>query len=187
MLSPSLQHHINVQLIETAMIPDVTWNTVNTIQQPAAKDSALSEAGFLPGTLLLTQDGELPVEYLSKGDRIITRNAGLVRIAGIGHGKQRVRAIRFAAGSSGDTRPESDLTLPAGQQVLVRDWRAQAMFGRKQALVRADALVDGMFVRDLGTRDLSLFQLYFDASHILYAGGFELAGHGAPAELRPAA
>ncbi|MCV2889536.1 Hint domain-containing protein [Ruegeria aquimaris] len=145
------------------------------------------EAGFLAGTSLLTQDGELPVEFVSPGDRIITRDHGFAPLHHVTRARQTVRAIRFAAGSLGDTRPDCDLILPAGQAVLIRDWRAQALFGTKQAMVRADALVDGEFICDLGPRDMQLFQLHFDAAHVLYAGGLEVAGQCLPAAGRLAA
>lgn len=145
------------------------------------------ETGFVPGTIVLTQDGEIPVEHIADGDRIITRDCGFVKVNQITHSRQRVRVISFAAGSLGHTRPESDLILPAAQLVLIRDWRAQAMFGETQALVRADALTDGEFVRDIGTRDMVLYQLHFDSEHIVYAGGLEAAGHGQALSLRPAA
>lgn len=145
------------------------------------------EAGFLPGTILLTQDGEMPVEFLSPGDRIITRDRGFVPLRHITRAPQCVRAIRFAAGSLGDTRPDCDLILPAGQLVLIRDWRAQALFGTAQAMVRADALVDGEFICDLGPREMPLFQLNFDSAHVLYAGGLEVAGQCLPATDRLAA
>lgn len=145
------------------------------------------EVGFLPGTILLTQDGEMPVEFLSPGDRIISRDCGFVSLRHITRAPQTVRAIRFAAGSLGDTRPDCDLILPAGQPVLIRDWRAQALFGTSQAMVRADALVDGEFICDLGPRDMPLFQLHFDTAHVLYAGGLEVAGQCLPASGRLAA
>lgn len=145
------------------------------------------DSGFVPGTILLTQDGEIPVEHIADGDRIITRDSGFVKVEAVIRCCQRVRTISFAAGSLGHTRPESDLILPAAQLVLIRDWRAQAMFGKPQALVRADTLVDGEFIRDIGTRELTLYQLQFDAPHIVYAGGIEAAGHGQSLSLRPAA
>ncbi|MCE8554402.1 Hint domain-containing protein [Ruegeria pomeroyi] len=154
---------------------------------PSPDIAPVPEAGFLAGTVLLTQDGEMPVEFLSPGDRIITRDRGFVPLRHLTRACQTVRAIRFAAGSLGDTRPDCDLILPAGQPVLIRDWRAQALFGTSQAMVRADALVDGEFIRDLGPRDMSLFQLHFDAAHVLYAGGLEVAGQCLPASDRLAA
>lgn len=129
----------------------------------------------------------MPVEFISDGDKIITRDAGFVRVTKVEQTRQLVRAISFAAGSLGDTRPDQDLILPAGQDVLIRDWRAKAMFGTERALVRADALIDGEFIRDLGLRPMDLHQLHFDSPHILFAGGLELASHTVQQELRPAA
>ena len=136
----------------------------------------VSGAGFLIGSILLTQDGEMPVEFLTPGDRIITRDRGFVAVRQITHAHQAVRAIRFATGSLGDTRPDCDLILPAGQLVLIRDWRARAPLGVAQAMVRADTLVDGEHICDLGPRDMQLFQMHFNEAHVLYIGGLEAAG-----------
>lgn len=130
-------------------------------------------AGFTTGTIILSQDGEMPVEYLSVGDRVISRDCGMVRLAGLTRHTEMVRAISFAAGSLGHTRPEQDVVLPAQQQILIRDWRAPAMHGQSQTLVRADALVDGEFIRDLGLVSMTLYQLHFDRPHVIYAGGLE--------------
>lgn len=165
--------------------------TQNLIQHSTGKSgyatplAALGrEIGFTCGTIILTQDGEMPVEYLTQGDRIITRDSGFATLADITQGKQLVRAISFAAGSLGHTRPDHDVILPAAQPVLVRDWRAQALFGSDQAIVRADALVDGEFVTDLGLCEMLLFQLHFERCHVLYAGGMELFSGDAPTQPR---
>ena len=154
-------------------------NTVGraTGQSPYAHPIAAPapKAGFVFGTILLTRDGEIPVEFLSPGDRIITRDTGFARLDAIRCRRVLTRAISFAAGSLGDTRPDQDLVLPAAQPVLIRDWRAQAMFGVDQALVRADALVDGEFIRDTGPQKMRLYQLQFADPHVIYAGGLELS------------
>jgi Hint domain len=134
------------------------------------------DSGFLSGTIILSKDGEIPIEFLSPGDRIITRGTGMVRLARIRRSRAFIRAIAFAAGSLGHTRPEQDMVLPAGQQLLIRDWRARAMFGQRQSLVRADALVDGEFVCDLGPALQRLHHLHFDQPCVIYAGGLEVAG-----------
>jgi hypothetical protein len=134
-----------------------------------------SKVGFIVGTILYTREGEVPVEFLSPGDSLITRNAGMVRLTRIHHRRCVSRAISFAAGSLGHTRPEQDLILPAAQLILIRDWRAQAMFGVGQALVRADALVDDEFIRDLGVQKMHLHQLEFANPHVIYVGGVELS------------
>lgn len=134
-----------------------------------------SPAGVMPGCILLTLDGEMPVEHLLPGDRVITRDTGTAVLRAIRKHRITTRAVRILAGSLGDTRPDRDVILPAAQQILVRDWRADALFGARCALARAGALVDGEFIQALGPRDMTLFELEFDAPHILYADGLELA------------
>lgn len=134
-----------------------------------------AQAGFASGTIILTQDGEMPVEFLSPGDRVISRDAGLVKLTGTSRSQQVVQAISFAAGSLGHTRPDQDLILPADQKILIRDWRANAMFRQPQTLVSACDIVDGEFICDLGLVPMVLHQLRFDHPHVIYAGGLEVA------------
>ncbi|MEX0349894.1 MAG: Hint domain-containing protein [Paracoccaceae bacterium] len=155
--------------------------------QPPLRAEVETKTGFLSGTVVMTQRGECLVEDLAKGDSIITRDRGFVLVRGVVRTTCHCRAISFAAGSLGDTRPDQDLILPAGQKVLIRDWRAQAMFSADRAMVRADALLDGEFIRDLGIREMVLYQIEFDAPHVLYAGGLELAAEPTGAALSHAA
>lgn len=175
------------QQSENVMKPNTVGRTAGQIPQIPPYTHLMSEAGFLRGTILLTQRGEMRVNDIVDGDKIITRDQGFVQVCHVSRSMQKTRAISFAAGSLGDTRPDQDLLLPAGQRVLIRDWRAQAMFGQKQAMVRADALVDGEFIRDLGQQNMELYQLHFEAPHVLYAGGLELASHLTEAALSRAA
>ena len=41
---------------------------------------AVMDTGLITGTILLTTDGEIPVEHLSVGDKIITRDTGLSKV-----------------------------------------------------------------------------------------------------------
>ncbi|KAA0920829.1 hypothetical protein FLO80_01235 [Aquicoccus porphyridii] len=142
--------------------------------------------GFPIGSTILTLDGALPVEHLSPGDRIITRNRGMVLLHGLKARRARVETVQIAAGSLGQGVPAADILIPADQRVLLRDWRAEALFGREQALVAARDLVDGEFIRRGPVRDLRLFDLIFDAPHILYVDGLELSCEP-PEPLRRAA
>lgn len=151
-------------------------NTVGRVTGsfPVSPFSLADATGLTTGTVILSQDGEMPVEYLCPGDRIIARDSGLVPLRGISRERRAVRGIFFAAGSLGHTRPDHNLILPESHPVLLRDWRARAMFGKEQCLVAASALVDGEFVRDLGEIELVLHRLHFDSAHVIYAGGLEL-------------
>ena len=132
-------------------------------------------AGFAAGSIILTLDGALPVEFLSPGDRIITRDQGVVFLNGITRTVVTCDMVSIMAGTLGHTRPEHDTIIPGGQKVLLRDWRAQALFGTSQALAPARKLIDGEFIRLAGQQTVTFFQLEFESAHILYVDGLELA------------
>lgn len=134
-------------------------------------------SGLAADSIILTRDGEQRVGDLGPGARVITRDGGLATVSGVRHRQVTTRAVRIRAGSLGHTRPERDVVLPAGQAVLVRDWRAPAMFGGRQALVPASRLIDGEFIAEIGAREMTLCDVEFDAPHILYVDGLELASH----------
>jgi len=133
--------------------------------------------GFLAQSIILTLDGEKPVGDIKPGDRVITRDSGMALVKAVHRHNIVTSAVHIAAGSLGDTRPDRDVTLPAGQMVLVRDWRAAALFGAPQALVPAERLVDGEFVRREEAVRMTVCVLEFDRAHILYVDGLEVAGH----------
>ncbi|SNS77440.1 Hint domain-containing protein [Antarctobacter heliothermus] len=135
------------------------------------------------GTLVLTLDGALPVEYLAPGDRVITRDSGTARLRALHAHRRRLAAVTITPGTLGHMRPDHEVTLPAMQEILLRDWRASALFGADQALVPLARLVDGTFIREVGKLDLHLCELVFDTPHILYADGLELASAGAQQAL----
>lgn len=130
---------------------------------------------LVAGSVVRALDGALPVEYLAPGDRVITRDSGTAMLTGLRRDTRRTGLVAIRAGTLGRCRPDRDTVLPAGQEVLLRDWRARLLFGANRALVPAERLVDGVFVRKIGMRDVALFELRFDAPHILYADGLELA------------
>ena len=98
---------------------------------------AVMDTGLITGTILLTTDGEMPVEHLSVGDKLITRDAGLSKVEHIQRSTREVHTIALAAGSLGHTRPERDALLAGDQMVLIRDWRARALFNSERALAAA--------------------------------------------------
>jgi hypothetical protein len=136
--------------------------------------------GVALGTPIYAQDGILPVEHLVPGDRIITRDAGLVTLRALDVRAAVLPRVRVAAGAFGRERPAGELILPAAQRMLLRDGPAQAVIGRPQGLAALSRLVDGETVEALGTGAIRLFTLVFDRPHLIYADGLELAS-AAPA------
>ena len=138
-------------------------------------DSHMASNALVAGTVVLTCDGALPVEYLNPGDRVITRDSGTAVLRAVLRLRQTRDLVAIRAGSLGSTRPDRDTLLPATQEILIRDWRAEALFGASRALVPAFRLVDGDFVRAAGRHEVETIALVFDSNHILYADGLELA------------
>lgn len=135
----------------------------------------LPAPGMLAGTMVRTLEGVLPVEYLTPGDRIITR-AGMRRLASISVlSRKMVDLVRIRASTMGHDRPDQDLLLSPGQRVVIRDWRAQALYGVPAAAIPAARLADGEFVCLETHRQVRLFALRFDDEEVIYAEGLELA------------
>lgn len=129
----------------------------------------------LVGTPVLTLDGELPVEFLQPGDRVLTR-AGMRRLKQVEVSVvTNARVVRIAHGTLGVDRPAEDVTVSAGQEILVRDWRAKAMFGANVAMIPAMKLADGEYIRCLTLPEARFFSLSFEGEVVIYAGGLELS------------
>jgi hypothetical protein len=148
---------------------------MGTITRTAPADAVKTiEAGLCAGTTIMTLDGEIPVEHLSVGDRVITRDSGMSVIKGIETRDVKMQPIRIKAGSLGHTRPDRDMIVAPGARIHIRDWRAEALFGAAAATVEAHRLVDGEFLSQQPARDVQVFDLIFDREHILYADGVEV-------------
>ncbi len=146
--------------------------------QPAPRPSVASVrmSGCLPGTLVLTQDGEIPVEFLTPGDKIITREQGYVPLLALLREEVMTHAVKVRCGALGPQRPSADLILPTEQPLLLRGECAVARTGRAQAFVRAGKLADGDGVTDMGLMRMELYSLAFETRQVIYAGGLEMSG-----------
>ncbi len=131
--------------------------------------------GICKGTQILTCDGAIPVQYLEPGDRIITRDAGVVDLRSVTISRRAIAPVRVRAGSLGHDRPEADTLLTPNTRVNIRDWRAQALFGMSSALIPVARLIDGEYIAQLDLRRVTIFALAFDREHVIYADGLEVA------------
>lgn len=130
--------------------------------------------GIVEGTGVLTLRGELPVETLRPGDRVVTR-AGALRLAAADRRVDRLaRLVRVSAAALAEDCRDEDVWIAAGQPVLVRDWRARALAGAERAMIPAIRLCDGEYIRAEMRRDAAIWTLRFDIPAVVYAGGLEL-------------
>lgn len=130
--------------------------------------------GLLAGSSVMTMKGEVQVQDLQPGDKVITRDAGMVELVEITSQEVNVAPIKILAGSLGHTRPDKDLMVTPQTRIHIRDWRAKAIFGTDQATVPAHRLIDGEFVSKAPAQDMITYELKFDMPHIIYADGLEI-------------
>lgn len=132
------------------------------------------QAGLCADTIVLTMDGELPARDIAPGDRIITRDAGMAVLLGVRRKRVTCCGVQIKAGSLGHKRPPDDIIVPHGTKILIRDWRAKALYSSVQKLVAAQDLIDGEFVTQLDEHDFEIVEFIFDTPHVIYAGGLEI-------------
>ncbi|SFR51731.1 Hint domain-containing protein [Litoreibacter janthinus] len=130
--------------------------------------------GLLGGAQVLTMRGYMPIAGLEVGDRIITRN-GMRTLQELRVERHMMRPIRVGQGTLGFSRPNADMLMAPDQEVMVRDWRAEMLFGRDMVIVNISTMVDGKYIaeeEELALHDV--YQLRFDGEEIFYADGVEV-------------
>uniref|UniRef100_UPI00356427A0 Hint domain-containing protein n=1 Tax=Paracoccus seriniphilus TaxID=184748 RepID=UPI00356427A0 len=106
---------------------------------------------FVAGTLIETAEGEVPVEELEKGMRVITADHGpctikMVKSQTIPALTSRrfphLRPIRIRANALGAGLPKRDLLVSPQHRILVRSQIARRMFNASEVLVAAKHLLE---------------------------------------------
>lgn len=148
-----------------------------SLNQPATDRGTLQPliCGMLAGSRIRTLEGTLPVEYLEPGDRIVTRSGARQLIGVSVQVLENADLIRIRASTLGHDRPDQDLLVLPGQPIMIRDWRAGALYGVPVAAIPAARLVDDEFVRRETLQDARLYALKFDGDEVVYAEGLEIA------------
>jgi len=136
---------------------------------------------FASGTLIDTPQGAIDVAKLHCGDLVATADHGPQVIRW--RGSRRINAaelaktptlrpVRIVAGALGASLPDRDLLLSRQHRLLVRSPVAERMFGRKEVLIAAIALVclPGVYV-DETVNEVTYHHLLLDDHQILRAEG----------------
>ncbi|SLN52406.1 Hemolysin, plasmid [Roseovarius litorisediminis] len=128
---------------------------------------------FTPGTQILTQFGERPIETLKLGDMVITRDHGLRPIRWIG--KRRVagrgKFAPIAVNCNALDGARNPLLVSPQHRILFTGYRAELLFGQTEVLVAAKHLVDGRDVQIREQDEVTYFHIMFDHHEIIYAEG----------------
>lgn len=135
---------------------------------------------FTPGVLIATAQGEKPVETLSVGDRIITRDNGLQTLRWMGQRdldsaalglNRHLAPVRIRAGALGHGVPEADLVLSPNHRVLMANDKTQLHFYEREVLVSAKHLLGRDGVEAVQATGVSYLHLLFDHHEVVLANG----------------
>lgn len=139
---------------------------------------------FTPGTRIRTEQGDVAIEDLGTGDRILTRDNGPQEVLWSGHRRMSgarlfampdQRPIRMRAGALGVDRPDSDLIVSPEHRVLVTGRAAQDLWGEPEVLIRAADLVgDSRITVDHSLRETFYIHLMLDRHEVVWANGLEV-------------
>ncbi|MEO9575792.1 MAG: Hint domain-containing protein [Tateyamaria sp.] len=135
---------------------------------------------FTPGARMATQKGEVLVEHLRAGDRVITRDNGLQSLRWVGRRDLGPRDLLTNAlfqpvlvrkGALGNGSPERDMLVSPQHRMLINSEVAAVMFAEREVLVAAKHLTGLDGVDQVQTGAVSYMHLMFDQHEVVLADG----------------
>ena len=137
-------------------------------------------ACFTPGAMILTERGEIAVEDLQPGDRVLTRDHGYQPIRWVGRrdltaaelaAEPRFNPVHIAAGALGAGLPHRNMAVSPQHRILVTGPRSELLFGEYEVLIAAKHLVGRPGIEQRLSSGVSYIHILFDAHEIVRADG----------------
>lgn len=135
---------------------------------------------FTPGTRIATPRGEVAVENLSVGDRIVTRDNGLQVIRWVGTRDMSVEEfttaehlcpVRIQQGALGNDLPERDMMVSPNHRMLVASDKTALYFEEREVLVAAKHLTGLPGVSVAHNVATTYIHLMFDQHEVILSDG----------------
>jgi hypothetical protein len=104
---------------------------------------------FTPGTLITTHRGEVPVDMIAVGDRVVTRDNGIQTVRWLGKTQMYLQDFQMEPhllpvfiqqGSLGKGLPERDMMVSPNHRILVQSARSSLKYEEREVLVAAKHL-----------------------------------------------
>lgn len=135
---------------------------------------------FTPGTLIATPKGEVPVESLRPGDKIVTRDNGLQEVRWIGQkalswfdlaANPHLKPVLVKAGTLGDGLPERDMMVSPNHRLLVANDRTALYFDEHEVLVSAKHLLSGAGISTVAAAGVTYVHFMCDQHEVVLSNG----------------
>lgn len=135
---------------------------------------------FTPGTVILTPGGERPVETLSVGDKVITRDHGVQTVRWTGqraldwaylNGNAHLRPVFLRQACFGKGLPERDMMISPNHRLVVAASQTALFEARDELLVAAKHVVNAKDIRQVDVLGVTYVHVMFDRHEIVMANG----------------
>ncbi|CTQ34134.1 Hint domain-containing protein [Jannaschia rubra] len=135
---------------------------------------------FTPGTLIATPRGEIAVETLAVGDRVITRDNGIQAIRWAGsrdmtaaelEENPALRPVTIRRGALGRGLPERDMVVSPQHRVLIANDETMLYFDEREVLVAAKHLVGRPGIERAEAADVTYVHVMFDNHEVILSDG----------------
>ncbi|PJE26022.1 type I secretion protein [Pseudooceanicola antarcticus] len=135
---------------------------------------------FTPGTLIATPRGEVRVEELQEGDRVITRDNGMQEIRWIGtrnlRGGELMKArhlqpVLIRRGALGRGLPERDMVVSPNHRMLINNDKTALYFEDREVLVSAKHLTGLDGIERLETERTTYIHFLFEQHEVVLSDG----------------
>ncbi len=131
-----------------------------------------THSGFAANTNIMTSFGDVRVQNLEVGARVITRDHGMQTVRWIGSHKARITPknapIVIQQSVLKNTR---DLILSPEHRILFKGEQAELMFGQSEVLVPAKAFLNNDRVYQVVGGVVEYYHVLFDRHEIIYSEG----------------
>jgi hypothetical protein len=135
---------------------------------------------FTRGTMIATARGEIAVERLAVGDKVITRDNGLQIIRWIGGRRinsdlclthRHLAPVRIRKGALGNDLPERDMMVSPNHRMLVANDKTALHFEDTEVLVAAKHLTGLAGVNVVYDVQTAYLHLMFDCHEVILSDG----------------
>lgn len=168
---------LSMYLASDALSPGRAYPDVRPTQASVREASAEELANlpaFGPGTMIATEEGQVPIDWLRPGDKVQTRDRGFQPVLWVGHHllphyvAEALRPMRVATGAFGAEMPSRDTVFSPGTGVLLAGDELRMWFAEREMFARLDRLnASQPRIEDRVT----LYTLLLDLPEVIIADG----------------
>ncbi|MQQ06904.1 hemolysin [Epibacterium sp. SM1979] len=174
-LTPEFSDNEDQAALEADMIQSISLDSVvgnNYVGLVANRVDMEMVTCFAEGSRIRAEGGDVAIEHLQIGDRVMTLDHGLQPIRWIGTSTVAAQGalapITFAPGTVGNRRT---LRVSPQHRMLVQGGALELCHGDPQALIPACHMVNGDTIRQEPGGQITYVHLMFDAHEVIWAEG----------------